>query len=218
MTLKLVAAPPHATLWKSWHWFPGNQDLRDRRQANQLLVSQVKAFEGLVMNEQAPPYVRAFAWFKWVELWGCLRYSDTEGMPAKAIVVDERALRRREQAGRLRCSMLMFLLQLGWWNHAGSEWVGSFGKPWVMRQLLLHVIFFLLRPAAGLQGCAARMARCYHASAMSQALFRELRTDGVGGRGLMTLGLGVLWSEHSACYHVELGGLLSRLESWRASS
>ena len=125
----------------------GNQDLRGRRQANQLLGSQVKAFEGLVMNEQAPRYVRAFAWFKLVKLWGCLRYSDTEGMPARAVVVDERGLSARlertktkVQARRLRCFMLMFLLQLGWWNHAGSEWVGSFGKPWVMRQLLLRVI------------------------------------------------------------------------------
>ncbi|CAE7744931.1 unnamed protein product [Symbiodinium sp. CCMP2592] len=210
----------------------GNQDLRGRRQANQLLVSQVKAFEGLVMNEQAPRYVRAFAWFKLVKLWGCLRYSDTEGMPARAIVVDERGLSARLErtkttgAGKKIAVLYAYVssavwlvepcwLRVGWqlWQAMGDETAAASRD------------FFLLRPAAGLQGCTARMARYYHASAMSQALFRELRTDGVDGRELMALGLGVLWSEHSeratmrswaACCRVgELAG--KQLGRWQMS-
>eukprot|EP00434_Breviolum_minutum_P007958 symbB.v1.2.007019.t1/scaffold427.1/size208084/1 len=99
------------------------------KQALQLFVSQVCSMERLVLAEQMPRYVRAFAWFKLFKLWGCLRYADTEGMPASSVVLEARGLRARldrtktSGAGKRLEVLRAFVVikQMGRWQPSASE-------------------------------------------------------------------------------------------------
>ena len=62
-----------------------DKDLRGKRQRCQLLVSQVCVMEHLAVCGKGPRSIRVFARFRLLKLWGCLHYSDTEGMPAESM-------------------------------------------------------------------------------------------------------------------------------------
>ena len=98
----------------------GNNDLRAVRQAPQLLVSQVEAMERMVLCSFAKRYVRCFAWFKLLKLWGCLRYGDTEGMPASALKLEERGLvgrldRTKTSGAGKKVAVLFFYVSCDAW-------------------------------------------------------------------------------------------------------
>ena len=171
------------------------------KQALQLFVSQVCSMERLVLAEQMPRYVRAFAWFKLLKLWGCLRYADTEGMPASSVVLEARGLRARldrtktSGAGKRLEVLHAFVSKSAWLQQEG--WLDVGWQLWCDMASEINMgirDFFLLKPGVGLQCCCQKMASYHDASAMSQALFQMLQVD---GSPLMLQELGVLWSEHS---------------------
>ena len=145
-----------------------------------------------------------FAWFRLVKLWGCLRYSDTEGMPAQSLTLDGRGLRARLERTKTtgpgkKVTVLYTFVSVRAWL-AESSWLSVGWKLWQQMSSeakVEHRDFFLVRPAADLNGLSGKMARYCHAAAMSQALFQHLQAASPDVMGLMLNGLGTLWTEHS---------------------
>ena len=50
------------------------------KQASQLLVQIVSALERKVVERGQPRYIRAFAWYKLMKLWGGLGFHGTTGL------------------------------------------------------------------------------------------------------------------------------------------
>ena len=67
-------------------------DPRPRKQAIQFLVNMVSSLERKVMEKTAPRFVRAFAWYKLVKVWGAMRYHDTTGVDFSTMRLDGFAL------------------------------------------------------------------------------------------------------------------------------
>eukprot|EP00971_Amphidinium_carterae_P097326 1925726-Amphidinium_carterae.1 len=65
------------------------------KKAPPFFVVQVVAMELLVIASAEPVYVRAFAWYKLVQVWAGLRYSDLTGAPFKHLVLDDSGLEGR---------------------------------------------------------------------------------------------------------------------------
>ncbi|CAE7206140.1 unnamed protein product [Symbiodinium natans] len=185
-----------------------DKNLRGKKQACQLLVSQVCAMERLVVLDAAPLFVRAFAWFKLVKLWGCLRYSDTEGMPARTVQLQRRGLSARLErtktsgAGKKREVLYAYVSKDAWL--VCDEWLACGWKIWCDMSKAADLDgrdFFLARPRKDLDGLSGKMARYCHSAAMSQALFQRLkgvsREAAAGEVPLMFAGIGTLWTEHS---------------------
>ena len=137
-----------------------DKDLRGKRQACQLLVTQVCAMERLVVSGKGPRFIRAFAWFRLFKLWGCLRYSDTEGMPAKSVSLEHRGLcarldRTKTSGPGKKLEVLFAYVSKDAWL-VEADWLSC---GW---------------PSRDLEGCVGKMARYCRAAAMSQALFQSL--------------------------------------------
>ena len=182
-----------------------SNELRPRKQAVQLLVTIVAAMERKVMQNDAPRFVRAFAFYKLMKLWGAMRYHDTTGVDFSSARLDGVAfsanLTRTKTSGPGKKITILKLvigtdvyveesnwLETGWriWEELADESGGS-GRD-----------FFLTLPTDALDKESPRMASYAAASGMSQALFKELDcpTDG-GKEHLMEMGVGCIWSEHS---------------------
>ena len=183
-----------------------------RKQARQLLTSQVCAMERLVVLGTAPRFVRAFAWLKLVKLWGGLRYSDTEGMPFNGMRLESRGLYARldrtktSGAGKRIEVLHMYISTKAWLSEA--DWLRCGWQLWVELSNEAGISdrdFFLTRPCSGLDGCTSKMARYCHAAAMSQALFQVLEATSsfvveigeAANTKLLPMGAGTVWSEHS---------------------
>ena len=156
------------------------------KQALQLFVSQVCSMERLVLAEQMPRYVRAFAWFKLFKLWVCRH----RGYACFFCCFGSK---------RFACALGSYQDQWCWqkvWLQQ-EGWLDVGWQLWCDMALEINMgikDFFLLKPGVGLQCCCQKMASYHDASAMSQALFQMLQVE---GSPLMLPELGVLWSEHS---------------------
>ena len=60
---------------------------RPRRQAPRLPLSAVLALEQLVIDEEAKVYIRMYAWFKLLKIWGALRFDDHRGLDPSRLVL-----------------------------------------------------------------------------------------------------------------------------------
>ncbi|CAE8596253.1 unnamed protein product [Polarella glacialis] len=179
---------------------------RPRKKAQQLLVKIVLAWERTVVDESLPVFVRAFAWYKLTKLWGGMRSSDPQGLPPAKVKLDHRGLlgvfertkttgagKKIEQAS-LVVSRQAFLEQPEWLATGYGLW-----KDMGIAAECSDRDYWLPRPSLDLSGCVPRLATYAHASAMSQALARTLKYEGLSGSGLLlTLsGAGLFWTEHS---------------------
>ena len=63
------------------HWWVS----REKASAHRLVLAVVMCLEFLVMVDEESLYIRLYAWFKLVKLWGMLRWSDTLGIPASRV-------------------------------------------------------------------------------------------------------------------------------------
>ena len=201
----------------------GSKDLREVKQAPQLLVAQVIAMECMVLCTAEKRYVRCFAWYKLVKLWGCLRYADTEGMPATALRLEQRGLVGRldrtktSGAGKKVAVLHVYISKDAWLTKA--NWLET---GWHLWQEMCDEAgatvrdFFLVRPAEGLVSCTARMAHYSDAAAMSQALFSSLQCcpmrQGLGDKRLLVTGLGPFWTEHSERATLRTWALAARVK------
>ena len=63
------------------HWWVS----REKASAHRLVLAVVMCLHFLLMIDEESLYIRLYAWFKLVKLWGMLRWSDTLGIPASRV-------------------------------------------------------------------------------------------------------------------------------------
>ena len=152
----------------------------------------------MVMPEESP-YIRLYAWFKLVKLWGMLRWSDTLGIPAARVryfegegLVGEVVRSKTSGVGR-RVEVQTFYVS----EKTGFEIFERFGKEARMERR----DFMMARPNGGLDGFRASTVTYSDAMSMSRAILRELRAQLRSGGSLEFLiiddEVGSFWSEHS---------------------
>ena len=178
---------------------------RPRRQAVQLLVTVVAALERKVMEEKAPRFVRGFAWYKLVKVWGAMRFHDTTGVDFGSMSLDGFALvanlTRTKTSGPGKRIMQLKLIIGGKVFLEEPRWLETGWKIW--EELSDEAgcrerDFFLTLPEGSLNNSSRRMAGYQAASGMSQAIYKELLCPCTGGwEHLMEVGVGCIWSEHS---------------------
>ena len=182
-----------------------SNDPKPRKQATQLLVTVVAALERKVMQRSAPRFVRAFAWYKLVKLWGAMRYHDTTGVDFSSMRLDGFALvanltRTKTSGPGKRITVLKVIIGTKVYLEE-SDWLETGWRLWeaLSEEAGCEKRDFLLTlPTGGLEQSSRRMATYQAAMGMSQALFRELECPATGGsEHLMEHGVGCTWSEHS---------------------
>ena len=62
----------------------------DRRQAHQLLTCLLVAWERVVVDEAAAPYVRFWAWARLLKCWGSLRSDDLKWIDHESVKISEK--------------------------------------------------------------------------------------------------------------------------------
>ena len=173
-----------------------------KRQAVQLPVSIVMAWERCVTDASRPTFLRAYAWLRLVKLWAGLRYSDVQGMPPAALKLTDRglaaALVRTKTSGPGKKIERLFAYVSSSCYLSASAWLPVGFDLW--KELGTDAKcedrdFFLPLPSADMAGCRPILATYADASAMSQALFGDLTSD--GDLPLCAAGVGLLWTEHS---------------------
>ena len=180
-------------------------EMKPSRKALLLPLAVIIAMEEMVVDDDALPFSRAYAWFRLVKVWAGLRFDDTRGTPNRSMELRDSHLvgiihKSKTSGPGKRILLLPFYvsreawvsrynwLEVGWkiWNHMGME-AGMLTRD-----------FMLTWPTRNRTGFARRMADYSTASAMSQALFAELWTTERGKRAsLLFDGVGTLWTEHS---------------------
>ena len=110
-------------------------DMKPKKQALLVPVSVVISWEKAVLDEDLPRFARAYAWFRLMKLWGCMRFDDTTGLSFDSMVMQpfglEGELRKTKTSGpgkRVnipRCSSAMMPTFV---RRSGFLLVGSFGK------------------------------------------------------------------------------------------
>ena len=155
-------------------WAEGNP----RSSAKRLTTSIVVAWEHVVLATSEKPYIRVFAWFKLVKLWGALRWDDTLGIPPAMMDVREgvglrgKIMRSKTTGEGRRVDIQEFFISCeAWIQHA--DWLvvgwkifcglgrdcGNLGRD-----------FFLPRPDKHLQGFRSSMVKYAEAMSMTRAL------------------------------------------------
>ena len=69
-----------------------NAKVTEKRQARLLPLSVISAMEEAVMNTELARYVRSYAWYRLLKVWGAMRYHDTLGVDFGSIKLDESGL------------------------------------------------------------------------------------------------------------------------------
>ena len=154
-----------------------------RRQASLIPVEIVKSLEAVVMDKQEVAYVRGYAWYKLVKVWGCARFSDTTGMPAKDARWDTDGfsawIRRSKTTGpgKKVWTMKINVTKEAWLEQPNWLWTG-----WLIWQEMGRAAdiekrdYFLPKANPELTGVVARMATCSDVMQASQMIFNLLRS------------------------------------------
>ena len=163
--------------------------------------------ERVVLDESRPLYHRAYAWWKNVQSWATLRFSDHVGLAPAALRMSDGALRgdlvRTKTTGidkkvgsrAFIVSSLCYVEKPSWLAVGYEIWRGfHFERD-----------YFLPMPSADMQSVAPLEARYMDASAMSRALLSDYAMPSAEGESLKLLlmpGLAGFWSEHSPRHNV----------------
>ena len=176
----------------------------ERRQAKMLPIAVIAAMEEAVVDTHLANYVRSYAWYRLLKVWGAMRYHDTLGVDFRSIRLDEHGLvctlkRTKTTGPGKKVSPVKVFVGFDAWIQE-SSWLS---EGWKMMKTLAadnmsrQRDYLLQLPRKGLEGAQNRMASYSAASAMSQALFKVLQVPGGGGEHLLEAGAGAVWSEHS---------------------
>ena len=181
-----------------------NAKVTEKRQARLLPLSVISAMEEAVMNVRLAKYVRSYAWYRLLKVWGAMRYHDTLGVDFSSIKLDESGLvctlkRTKTTGPGKKVSLVKVFVGFDAWI-TEKDWLSEGWK--VMKTLAGDNMsrqrdYLLQLPRKGLEGAQCRMASYSAASAMSQALFKVLQVPGAGDDQLLEEGAGVVWTEHS---------------------
>ena len=187
------------------HWWVS----RERVSANRLVLAVVLCMEFLVVMPEESAYIRLYAWFKLVKLWGMLRWSDTMGIPAARVryfpgegLIGDVVRSKTTGVGRRVEVQAFYVSENAWilaetWLQVGYELFEKFGKDARMERR----DFMMARPNGTLDGFRGAMVTYSDAMSMSRAIMRELRAQLRSGGDLEFLiiddEVGSYWSEHS---------------------
>ena len=180
-------------------------ELRDRKQAMHVPTRMVEAWEEATMDEALPRFVRGYAWFKLVKLWGAMRYSDTTGVRMQTAEMDKVCwsadLTRTKTTGpgkkvrivKVFISKHAYLRKHDWLATGWRLW-----KDMAWEANLENRDFMLTTPREDLDGMERKMASYAAASAMTQAMSNHLlAVDGDEYEQLLEQGVASCWTEHS---------------------
>ena len=171
--------------------------MKGRGQAPRLPIQIVVALERLVMLTGAARYVRMYAWFRLVKVWGTLRFDDHRGLVPSTMSMRSDGMHgtlertKTSGLGKARQHLPLFVakgaalsdpdwLAVGWalWESASP------GRD-----------YFVGLPSEDLQRMRDVEAKYPDGLAMGRALLREVRSG--DGEVLLTPGVEQFWSEHS---------------------
>ena len=185
--------------------------VQPRVSARRLLLAVVIGWEMQVLASDEKAYIRVFAWFKLVKLWGALRWDDTMGIPPSSLeYFRNRGLRgkivrskttgegRRVDTQEFYVSTECWIGKHGWleeglslFKELGSDY-GSSGRD-----------FLLPRPNRKLDGFRGAMVKYHEAMSMTRALSLNLTRwfavgrEDLGGKLIKFPEVSAFWSEHS---------------------
>ena len=180
-------------------------DSKPSRQAMHLPVALVMALEKAVMDLRFPRFLRGYAWFRLVKLWGCLRFNDTVGLDFGSITLEsfglQGDLKKTKTSGPgKKISVLKVFISDKAYVHE-CDWLETGWQLWkemAVERDMSRRDFFLTHPAPGLESMTCRMASYAAASAMSHALASELLVYFENAElKLFAEGVSVCWTEHS---------------------
>lgn len=182
---------------------------KPRVSANRWPLAVVICWEYVVMDKAQYSYIRLYAWFKLVKLWGMLRWSDTTGIPAESLKFEGSAglvgevvrsktsgLGRRVEVQHFYVATDSWLLAEGWLK-TGFRLFKDLGE----KARNSRRDFMMARPTAALDGFKSTMVNYGDAMSMTRALLWELKAPRPGGTKLINIfeeqeAIG-FWSEHS---------------------
>ena len=210
---------------------------KPRISANRWPLSMVICWEFVVMDRTQHNYIRLYAWFKLVKLWGMLRWSDTTGIPAESLkyngsagLVGEVVRSKTSGVGR-RVEVQHFYVACDAWLLA-EEWLKTGHRIFVElgeKAGNSKRDFMMPRPTTDLESFRTTMVNYGDAMTMTRALLWELKAPRPGGTRMINLiieeeAVG-FWSEHServtmSSWAAALGvkqEVLKRWGRWRPS-
>ena len=185
------------------------ENARQRTSANCLVVRIILGWEEMVMSPDEKKYIRVFAWFKLIKLWGALRWDDTMGIPPASLEMLKnkglkgKIVRSKTSGEGRRVEVQEFYVSLdGWlerrdWLREGwslfLELGASYGNG--------NRDFLLPRPGRHLESFRGAMVKYPEAMAMSRALLGMVkRPDRDGDWRQLLISIPettAYWSEHS---------------------
>eukprot|EP00435_Cladocopium_sp_Y103_P009181 s2142_g2.t1 len=178
-------------------------EIKERKQAKLIPMVVVAAMEIAVMSPEMARFVRSYAWYRLIKIWGAMRFHDTMGVDFSSIKLDEHGLsctlkRTKTTGPGKKVSLVKVFVGFDAWL-CEKDWLSEGWKQ--MKSLAADNMsrqrdYLLQLPRKGLQNAQNRMASYSAASAMSQALFNVLKVPG-SDEHLLEPGGGSIWSEHS---------------------
>ena len=176
-----------------------------RKQAMHIPVKIAMAWEQVVGDESQLRYIRAYAWFKLLKIWGAMRFSDTTGVRVETAGLEGDCwaadLDRTKTTGPgKRVNLVKVFVS----KHAylkNPDWLTIGWKLWEQMGFeasLERRDFLLPLPSPDLESFVRRMANYASTAIMSQALAGKLLYED-GGKAEMLLEPGIfsVWTEHS---------------------
>eukprot|EP00435_Cladocopium_sp_Y103_P012665 s652_g3.t1 len=179
------------------------RDPKERKQARLLPMVVIAAMEEAVMNRDLGRFVRGYAWYRLLKLWGAMRFHDTLGIDFGSIHVDEYGLqctlkRAKTTGPGKKVSLVKVFVGFDAWL-AERNWLSEGWKLWkamAAENMTTNRDYFMQLPRKGLENAQNRMASYSAAASMSQALFKVLKVPRTEEH-LLEPGASTVWSEHS---------------------
>ena len=177
--------------------------------------------ERMVLNEGLPTYVRAYAWWKNIQVWASLRFSDHYGLQPSTLRISEGSLRgsltqtkttgpdKKHGFRAFVVSRESYLVDAAWLTVGFDLWAG----------MLSERDYFLDLPDPALESSLPLAASYSDASGMSRALLLRMNGADVrreGGGPLILNAAAGFWTEHSPRHNLPswVGALMQVPEEW----
>ena len=181
------------------------KEIRAKRQANIMPVALAVALENFVCDNFGRDYDRCYAWYRLVKLWSGMRFSDTQGIPSRTVMLEDFGLkaeiyRSKTSGPGKKIQLLQVFVSKDAWI-ACPHWLACGWAIWRSmgtQSGMTSRDFMLPFPNEARSGFVRKVVDYQTASTMSQALFSALWTEQNGVRStLLFNGVGVVWTEHS---------------------
>jgi hypothetical protein len=161
-------------------------------------VGMADALERLVVDSGEPKFVRMYAWWKLIKVYGTLRFDDHRGLDPASLVLTSAtlsgSLTRTKTSGTGKARENLPLSISAFAAISGLDWLRVGLVLWTAH--LTPRDYFLLLPAPGLEGVVHAEARYPDAVAMSRAVLARLKCPGEEPL-LVDERVAAYWSEHS---------------------